>query len=139
MNKFFGEIFVLIGSLALIIIPLIGGGAILYALFNHQLGILTETSFPLGWGALFLTVFTHIYSFIYSIHSLRIISLGRSSKKSLYLSLPFFALEITRTIYIFVNFDDFAFKEVFTILIILTFAFYFVQFFGFILNYKKRI
>lgn len=139
MNKFFGEIFVLIGSLVLIIIPLIGGGTILYALFNHQLGILTETSFPLGWGALFLTVFAHIYSFIYSIHSLRIISLGRSSKKSLYLSLPFLVLEIARTIYIFVNFDNFVFKEVFTILIILTFVFYFVQFFGFILNYKKRI
>ncbi len=139
MNKFFGEILVLIGSIALIFIPLVGGGTILYALFNHQLGILTETSFPFGWGALILTVFSHIYCFIYSIYSLRVISLGRSSKKSLYISLPFIIIEIIRSIFIYTYFSSFAFKNIFNILIILTFVFYFLQLCGFILNYKKRI
>ena len=139
MNKFFGEILVLIGSIALIFIPLVGGGTIIYALFNHQLGILTETSFPLGWGALILTVFSHIYCFVYSIYSLRVISLGRSSKKSLFISLPFIIVEIARCVFIYVNFLSFAFDNMFNILMILTFIFYFIQLCGFILNYKKRI
>ncbi len=139
MNKFFGEILVLIGSIALIIVALVGGGTIVYALFNHQLGVLTETSFPLGWAALIFTVFSHIYSFIYSIYSLRVISLGRSSKKSLFISLPFIVVEIVKTIFIYLNFPSFPHKEIFNIIVILTFVFYFIQLCGFILNFKKRI
>lgn len=139
MNKFFGEILVLIGSIALIIVALVGGGTIVYALFNHQLGVLTETSFPLGWAALIFTVFSDIYSFIYSIYSLRVISLGRSSKKSLFISLPFIVVEIVKTIFIYLNFPSFPHKEIFNIIVILTFVFYFIQLCGFILNFKKRI
>ncbi len=139
MKKFFGEILVLIGSIALTLIPLAGGITILVALFRHQLDILTLTSYPIGWISLLLTVFVHIYGFVYSILSLRVISLGRSSKKSLYISLPFIVVEIFRTIFVYVLVGDFAYLNFFTTIIILTFIFYSIQLFGFILNYKKTI
>ncbi len=139
MNKFFGEILVLISSIGIMVICLIGGGFIIYGLANHQLGALTETSYPEGWVAFLLTIISSIYGFIYSGYSLRLVSLSRSSKKTLFLALPFLLLEVSRLIYIEVVIKYFLLHNVYIILIIINFTLIIIQIIGAILNYKKHV
>lgn len=138
MNKFIGEILVLLGSMGLIVVSAISVGTIVFGIINNNLDVLITTSYLIGWIALSLTLFSKIYSFIYSVGALRLISKGRSNKKSLFLSIIFVISETCRDIYIFRNIDDFYAKDMFISLMIAVWILYFIQLIGFILNYKKR-
>lgn len=138
MNKFIGEILVLLGSMGLIVVSAISVGTIIFGIINNNLDVLVSTSYLIGWIALSLTLFSKIYSFIYSVGALRLISKGRSNKKSLFLSIIFVISETCRDIYIFRNIDDFYAKDMFISLMIAVWILYFIQLIGFILNYKKR-
>lgn len=138
MKKFIGEILVLIGSIGIIVCSLVSGGTMIYGLVIREFNVLTSTSFLFGWIALFLTVFTRIYGFMYSMYALRMISLGRNSKKSFYLSLIFLVFEVARVIYISLKIDNYYSIEIFYGLIIATFTLFIVQAIGMLLNYKNK-
>lgn len=137
MNKFIGEILVLLGSMGLIVVSAISVGTIIFGIINNNLDVLVTTSYLIGWIALSLTLFSKIYSFIYSVGALRLISKGRSNKKTIFLSLIFAISEVSRDIYIFRNVSDFYAKDMFISLIIATSVLYLIQIIGCILNYKK--
>lgn len=140
MKRFIGLISILIGSIGLIITSFIGIGSIIYLLINHELSVLIETDFIEGWVSLILLIVNSVFAILYSSYALRIISLGRVSKRSLYISLIYIVIEIFRIIYTFYNLDtNFSLYNVFIVIVILNIVFYVIQASGFILNYKKTL
>lgn len=140
MKRFIGLISILIGSIGLIITSFIGIGSIIYLLINHELSVLIETDYIEGWVSLILLIVNSVFAILYSSYALRIISLGRVSKRSLYISLIYIVIEIFRIVYTFYNLDtNFSLYNVFIVIVILNIVFYVVQASGFILNYKKTL
>ena len=140
MKRFIGLISILIGSIGLIITSFIGIGSIIYLLINHELSVLIETDYIEGWVSLILLIVNSVFAILYSSYALRIISLGRVSKRSLYISLIYIVIEIFRIVYTFYNLDtNFSLYNVFIVIVILNIVFYVIQASGFILNYKKTL
>ena len=140
MKRFIGLISILIGSIGLIITSFIGIGSIIYLLINRELSVLIETDYIEGWVSLILLIVNSVFAILYSSYALRIITLGRVSKRSLYISLIYFVIEIFRIIYSFYNLGtNFSLSNVFIVIAILNIAFYVIQASGFILNYKKTL
>lgn len=140
MKRFIGLISILIGSIGLIITSFIGIGSIIYLLINHELSVLIETDNIEGWVSLILLIVNSVFVILYSSYALRIITLGRVSKRSLYISLIYIVIEIFRIIYSFYNLGtNFSLSNVFIVIAILNIAFYVIQASGFILNYKKTL
>lgn len=140
MKRFIGLISILIGSIGLIITSFIGIGSIIYLLINHELSVLIETDYIEGWVSLILLIVNSVFAILYSSYALRIISLGRVSKRSLYISLIYIVIEIFRIIYTFYNLGtNFSLYNVFIVIAILNIVFYVIQASGFILNYKKTL
>ncbi len=140
MKRFIGLISILIGSIGLIITSFIGIGSIIYLLINHELSVLIETDNIEGWVSLILLIVNSVFVILYSSYALRIITLGRVSKRSLYISLIYIVIEIFRIIYSFYNLGtNFSLSNVFIVIAILNVVFYVIQASGFILNYKKTL
>lgn len=140
MKRFIGLISILIGSIGLIITSFIGIGSIIYLLINHELSVLIETDNIEGWVSLILLIVNSVFVILYSSYALRIITLGRVSKRSLYISLIYIVIEIFRIIYSFYNLGtNFSLSNVFIVIAILNIVFYVIQASGFILNYKKTL
>lgn len=140
MKRFIGLISILIGSIGLIITSFIGIGSIIYLLINHELSVLIETDSIEGWVSLILLIVNCVFAILYSSYALRIITLGRVSKRSLYISLIYIVIEIFRIIYSFYNLGtNFSLSNVFIVIAILNVVFYVIQASGFILNYKKTL
>lgn len=138
MRKLFADILIIIGTIVLIVLGFVGTGILLYMLFTHQLGVLIYTSYPQGWFALILTIVSISGGFFYSLYTLRAISVGKTTKKPLFLSFLYLFVEITRIIYISLEIKDFVYMKFFVVLYILRLIFYAIQFFGCLLNFKKR-
>lgn len=140
MKRFIGLISILIGSIGLIITSFIGIGSIIYLLINHELSVLIETDSIEGWVSLILLIVNSVFAILYSSYALRIITLGRVSKRSLYISLIYIVIEIFRIIYSFYTLGtNFSLSNVFIVIAILNIVFYVIQASGFILNYKKTL
>ena len=138
MRKLFADILIIIGTIVIIVLGFVGTGILLYMLFTHQLGVLLYTSYPQGWFALILTIVSILGGFFYSLYTLRTISVGRTTKKPLFLSFLYLFVEITRIVYISLEIKDFVYMKFFIVLYILGLAFYAIQFIGCLLNFKKR-
>ena len=138
MRKLFADILIIIGTIGLIVLSLIGTGIILYMLFTHQLGVLVYTSYSKGWVALVLTIVSILDGFLYSLYTLRAISVGRTTKKPIFVSFLYLFIEIVRIIYISLVIKDFVYMKFFIVIYILNLVFYAVQFLGCLLNYKKK-
>lgn len=141
MQKFLGKILILIGSIGVLIVNLVEIIYLIYALSNGHFLSLVEISNKNGWYITIIIVLMLIYFIVESIFSLHQISLGRSSKKTFYLSIFIILCLVAKNAFFYITIKDNVIDNDYGYYLSINvsyFVFLAIQCIGSLLNYHKN-